>query len=172
MSLVTGVTVAAVLKELADIDCQLKWPNDVMVDDAKLAGILIEVPKAATSSSCRVVTGIGINHAEFTGELETGQAVISISGLGAGHISRECIIGALVTRLLENQQQYTHEGLSAFSHQWANLDYLAGKPVRVLLGDREEMGIARGISDSGELKVQIGDTVNTFNSGDVSVRKL
>ncbi len=171
LSLVTGVTVAQVLKKLTGIQSALKWPNDVMVNDGKLAGLLIEVPRS-TSSSCDVVTGIGINHAAFRDDEQVGQRAISICDLGSRHVTRSELIGYLVSDLIANYAKYETQGLSAFMQQWNKLDFLLGKDVTVLLGDKQMYGVANGLSDSGELLVKIDGKVQSFNSGDVSVRKL
>lgn len=171
LSLVTGVTVAQVLKNLTGIQSALKWPNDVMVNDGKLAGLLIEVPRS-TYNSCDIVTGIGINYVAFRGDEQVGQRAISICDLGGGHVTRSELIGHLVSDLIANYAIYETQGLSAFMQQWNELDYLHGKDVTVLLGEKQIYGVAKGLSGSGELLVKIDGKLQSFNSGDVSVRKL
>ena len=170
VSLVTGVTVATVLRELAGIDCRLKWPNDVIVENSKLAGLLIEVPKS-TAEFSKVVTGIGINYKLPDGVGAVGQAVTSIAGLCEKPPSRNDIIGNILGRLQKNYQDYQQNGLRNFVQQWHELDYLYDKPVRIIQGDSQLEGVARGVSENGELLVWIDDKLRSFHSGEVSVRR-
>jgi len=170
LSLVTGVTIADVLADLCGIDCQLKWPNDVYCQDAKLAGVLIEVPRS-TASSCSVVCGMGINCMPFPRSHAPDQPVTSISELSRTEVTREEIIGTLIQRLLDNYARYISQGLDGFLAQWNARDYLAGKDVCVLSGQERLLGVADGIAGNGELQVYINGELQLFNAGEVSIRR-
>lgn len=169
LSLVAGVTVASALKESVSIDCQLKWPNDVLIGGAKLAGLLIEIPQSS-STSCSVVTGIGINYRVLGEGAGIEQQTASLAGANA-LVSRCELIGKITSGLLINYPLYCRHGLAAFSGAWDVLDYLKGKPVTVFLHDQNIEGVAIGIADNGELLVDINGQVRAFNSGEVSVRR-
>lgn len=169
LSLIAGVTVASVLRENASIDCQLKWPNDILVDGAKLAGILIEIPQSSLSS-CTIVTGIGVNYKVLAEDCGIEQQTASLESAGA-LLSRCELIGKIASGLLVNYPAYCQYGLSAFAGSWDALDYLKGKPVTVFLHDKNIKGVAVGISEKGELLVDIDGNIRTFNSGEVSVRR-
>ena len=170
LSLVAGISVATVLRELTGLQCYLKWPNDIIVDDAKMVGLLIEVVRNS-NYDCRAVTGIGINYKTIDNSLAYGQKVTSIQDLCTNPPSRNQIIGAILGRMLTNYKNYIASGLHGFLHQWQLLDYLAGREVKVLLADNDIIGMAQGISETGELIVQVGGKVQRFSSGDVSVRR-
>lgn len=169
LSLVAGVTVASVLRESASIECQLKWPNDILVDGAKLAGILIEIPRSS-SSNCSIVTGIGINYQALTGDTGVGQQTASLESSHA-RLSRSELIGKITSGLLVNYPAYCQQGLAVFAGAWGALDYLNGRPVTVFLHDKNIEGVAVGIADNGELMVDVDGNIQTFNSGEVSVRR-
>ncbi len=169
LSLVTGVTVAEVLKNVCDVECRLKWPNDVLLEDAKLAGILIELCRSARQM-CSAVTGIGINTASGDTLAEIDQPIVSLADKMASGIERNEIIARLIESLLKNYRHYEHSGLNPFADRWAGLDCLAGKSVSIVSTDRTLEGIAAGVAKNGELLVRIDGKLRAFNSGDVSVR--
>ena len=169
LSLVTGVTVVGVIRERVTIDCQLKWPNDILVNGAKLAGLLIEIPQS-TVTSCSVVTGIGINFHALGDGANVEQQTAALTAAGTVP-SRNELIGRIAARLLDNYWLYCRQGLVAFAGEWDQLDYLKGKPVTVFLHNQNVQGIAMGIAENGELLVEINGKVQSFNSGEVSVRR-
>ncbi len=169
LSLVTGVTVASVLRGSARVDCQLKWPNDILISGAKLAGLLIEIPQS-TATSCSVITGIGINFRSIGAGANIEQQTASLATADV-LLNRNELIGIIASGLLHNYSTYCQHGLAAFASGWDELDYLKGKPVTVFLHDQNVEGVALGIATSGELLVNLNGTVRSFNSGEVSVRR-
>ncbi|MDO6461918.1 biotin--[acetyl-CoA-carboxylase] ligase [Granulosicoccaceae sp. 1_MG-2023] len=168
LSLVTGVAVAGVLRQLYDLRVSLKWPNDVLLDGHKLAGLLVEVPSANSSRTC-IVTGVGVNVLPPENP-DIRQPVASLSE-AVGEVDRNRLAGELIRELDASYRRFISEGIGPVLQQWRSLDYLHGREVNVLIGERTEQGLACGITENGELQVQIGDELRVFNSGDVSVRR-
>jgi len=173
LSLAIGVCVLRALRDLGISDIQLKWPNDILVGDRKLGGILIELRAEAAGPAC-VVVGIGLNVALGSELIEkiaaTGLRATDLSsGLNA-MISRNalaaCIIESCIGGLLEFEQQ----GLRPFIDEWRNADALRGRPVSVQAGDEKAGGVARGIDLSGALLVETPAGLKKFFSGEVTVR--
>ena len=168
LSLVTGVTVAEVLERECALQVALKWPNDVLLDGRKLAGLLVEVPSANSGRTC-LITGIGMNVLAPQDE-DINQPIASLAE--ADRVPpRDELVGRLIAALSANYRRFVAEGIAPFLTAWRAHDYLQGREVNVYLGDQIEQGMACGITADGELQVRIDGTVRLFNSGEVSVRR-
>jgi len=171
LSLVTGVSVAQALSDVCELDVQLKWPNDVIVQDRKLCGLLTEVQSKQGSDASTVITGIGINTLESDAVKAMGIGGVSLQEVLSEPPQREQIIAAVVGALITNYQHFYQQGWPAFSAQWASRDYLLGKTV-TLHGEQEQQAIVQGIDDQGALLVSDKNNSETraVFSGEVSVR--
>lgn len=158
-----GVALARALHGLGATSLRLKWPNDLVVDDAKLAGLLIEARGEA------VAVGIGLN-LDIASVPGVEQPWTDLRRAGATDVSRPRILGALLKGLLPALAEFEREGFAAFVGEWARFDALAGRAVRVHAGDRIEDGIALGIDASGGLRVRHVDGERIHHAGEVSVR--
>ena len=138
LSLAAGVAAA----EACGPQVRLKWPNDLLVDDRKLGGILVEV------SGGKAVCGIGIN--------------LSWAPPGAAMLgrSRDEVFGALRERLLH----WTSRPQEDVLERWRELSATLGRRVRVVAGDQSREGVAEAIGPRGELVV---DGI-PFSSGSVT----
>ena len=175
LSLVTGVSIAQVLHEVCDLDVQLKWPNDVIVHDRKLCGLLTELQSKQNAGTTTIVTGVGINILENDTVKQLGIGGISLQEVCDVVPARERIIASMVTALLKNYGLFYQQGWDAFGEHWASRDYLVGKSV-ILHGSQQEPQQQRvdvkGIDAKGALLVSDkgkGSTRAVY-SGEVSVR--
>jgi len=177
LSLVTGIAVAEGLEDIAAGKVGLKWPNDIIVNDRKLAGILIEVPKASTQQSS-VVTGIGINFRHGQEHEQIDQPFVVLESLSEKLPERSELIGQLAGRILTAYALFAEAGWQAFAEQWREYDYLNGQSVRIIRaagGEGAEnttdlAGIARGVSSDGGLIVEHDSESQVYYGGEVSVR--
>ena len=169
LSLVTGVSVAQALQDVCGLAVQLKWPNDVIVQDRKLCGLLTELQSKQGSTT--IITGIGINTLESDAIKQMGVGGISLQEVCDDVPPREQIIAAVVVILLKNYELFYQQGWAAFSEQWASRDYLAGKSV-TLHGAQGELQQAdvQGIDNNGALLVHDNGSTRAVYSGEVSVR--
>ena len=96
---------------------KLKWPNDLLVDDRKLGGILIELRAESDGPAC-VVIGIGVNVALGAPLLakiaETGMAATDLVTAGSGEPSRNAVAGAIVDCCIQGLLEFEREGLRPF----------------------------------------------------------
>ncbi len=182
LSLVVGVAVAESLNaqvSRAQADAGdnsnasrigVKWPNDLLADGKKLGGILVQL-RSDVVSGTQAVIGIGINvRMPESHAAQIDQAWCDLSGLGGEVMSRNALVAALLDAVLPALGQFEREGLSPFLSRWRRLDALAGKPVRVLEGPEVHEGVSLGISESGALRVRLGEQERNFHSGEVSLR--
>lgn len=175
LGLVIGVCELRALHELGVTGAKLKWPNDVLVDERKLGGILIELRAESGGPAC-VVIGIGLNVALGAPLLakiaETGIAATDLVTAGLVDPSRNTVAGALVDSCVRGLLEFERDGLRPFVENWRDADALQGKmvDVRGAVGEVTR-GLARGVDLHGALLVETADEgLKKFVSGDVSVR--
>ena len=175
LGLVIGVCELRALRSLGLTNGRLKWPNDVLVNDRKLAGILIEL-RAETDGPACVVIGIGLNIALGAPLLEkiaeTGIGAIDLVTAGLVEPARNTVAAALVDSCIRGLLDFERDGLRPFIEDWRGADALEGRMVDVKGAAGEiTKGLARGVDLHGALLVETPDQgLRKFVSGDVSVR--
>lgn len=149
---------------------QVKWPNDILWQQRKLAGILIDM-LAQPHAQSSVVIGIGLNTYQADTLEVTDRACAGIMDITQERPPRNRIAGLLLARLIEGLLAFEREGLSAFLSEWRSLDAFRGQAVRVLQAQGDVFGTALDVSERGTLLVcdEQGQQ-HEFLSGDVSLR--
>lgn len=173
ITLMMAVAVHDALEEIYQLDCDIKWANDIHVRDKKICGILAET--AETTKGLAVVVGIGINlkssnfPPEIAGiatsiEAETGQKINSGELL-------EALTGFLGYHyeILLGEKTSGGSGAEKIRQEWARRSsYAAGKKVRVLLENETISGTTDGIEENGALRVRTGaGETRIIQAGDV-----
>ena len=171
LPLAVGVSIAESLA-MFNVQVKLKWPNDVLHEGRKLAGILIESAGAGSvpHDASWAVTGIGINMA--LGEsmvAEIGRPVASIPWLA--ELDQDMLMATLASGLAEALVQFEHEGLGAFTQRWNALHAYTGQPVMILdNGKLQHEGLAIGVDDVGRFLLDTPSGRRAIVAGDVSLR--
>ncbi|WP_380183068.1 bifunctional biotin--[acetyl-CoA-carboxylase] ligase/biotin operon repressor BirA [Kalamiella sp. sgz302252] len=169
LSLVIGIVTAEVLQALGATDVKVKWPNDLYLNDRKLAGILVELTGKA-GDAANIVIGTGINLAMRSPDSSVvNQAWINLQEAGVA-IDRNTLAAALVNKMRDSLQQFEREGLAPFVERWSRLDNFMDRPVKLLIGDREIPGIARGIDQQGGLILEQDGVRKSWVGGEISLR--
>jgi len=168
LPLAVGTALAETLGRLGQ-PVQLKWPNDVLKDGDKLAGILVETA-SADSGGVWAVIGIGLNLA-MPDELEQriGRSVAAVPWLA--RMERDTLLAAILDGLAEALRLFDKSGFAAFSARWNLLHGWQGQLVTIL--DRGEVlheGLAAGVDDAGRLLLDTESGRMTIVAGDVSLR--
>ncbi len=150
----------------------IKWPNDIIWQAKKLAGILIEI-EAESHGVTKVIIGIGINVNMMA---STGQIIdqpwTALTQITKQSHDRNLIISALMNHLTPALQTFSEFGLSAFTNEWQQYDYLYGKQIFLNHGKHRFSGQALGITDQGYLRVKDEHgKVAAYSSGDTSISK-
>lgn len=175
LGLAAGVGVLRAVRACGLERALLKWPNDVVVDDRKLAGILIDVQGEA-GGPLRVVAGIGLNYslspaAEQAVLRSSGLAPTSMSaGGGDGIAGRNQVAACLINEIVKVLQQFGQSGFEPLLAEWSAADYLRGKQVVVATDDREIVGTAAGLSPDGQMLLDVDGRLQQVVTGDVRVR--
>jgi BirA family transcriptional regulator, biotin operon repressor / biotin---[acetyl-CoA-carboxylase] ligase len=175
LSLAIGVCALRALAQTGISGAALKWPNDLVVGDAKLGGILIEL-RAEAGGPAYVVIGLGLNVALADTVLRqvaaSGTQAADLSALGAGQPDRNRLAAALIGSMVTGLAQFGSDGFAAFAGEWRAADALAGKPVVISSDSGSIAGHARGIDSGGALCLQTRDGLQRFVTGEVSARAL
>ena len=174
LPLAIGVALAEALLVFG-IKVELKWPNDVLRDGAKLAGILIETAQnkaidPGAAASTWTVIGIGVNLA-MPQDLQNriGRAVADVSEL-LGH-DRERLLALLLSALSDALAEFDAQGFSVFAARWNRLHAYTGRTVRILDNDRVvHEGAAVGVDDKGCFLIDTAGGRIAVVAGDVSLR--
>ena len=191
LSLAVGVALAEALAEGGFGRVMLKWPNDLVIDDRKLAGILVEAGAGNARDTGRSRTG---------GDRRRGRSAIPRNGIacvvGAGLNldlaqadseridqpwtdfarafgrvpGRSALAARAANAILDACGQCADHGLTPFVARWERLDALRGRPVRILSGGAPLAGVARGIDTDGALLVEHAGGVVRYEAGEVRVR--
>ena len=170
LPLAAGVAVAEALADTGCSGIKLKWPNDIVAQDAKLGGILIE-SHAQIAGRCDVVIGVGINVCmpeNITTVID--QKVTDLSSVMQQRPSRNLLAALFLRRLVEALDTFTERGFSAFIDKWRGLDYVRDKNAVLLLAKNRVPGKVVGIDENGLLIMNVNGENRSFSSGELSLR--
>lgn len=169
LPLAVGVAVAETLAA-SGVDVRLKWPNDILRNGDKLAGILIETANdRQRRGTIWAVIGIGINLAQSSILTEQiGRAVADASELDS---DRERLMADLLTALADALPRFAEQGFAAFADAWNRRDAYAGAAVNIIDHGRVlQQGTAFGVDASGCLQLDTEQGRVAIAAGDVSLR--
>jgi BirA family biotin operon repressor/biotin-[acetyl-CoA-carboxylase] ligase len=170
LTLAVGVVIRRALRR-GGADVQLKWPNDLVWDDRKLGGILVEL-SAEAHGGCHVVIGVGLNVSmprHLLSEVcDWPRGGVDLAEAAGGAAPRRTSLALdAIEALAALLAGYPATGFTPYHREWLAADYLGGKTVLFGSGGR---GTARGIDADGALRVETAAGVERVISGDVSVR--
>ena len=171
LTLVMALSVAGSLKDCTDLDVQIKWPNDIILNGKKLVGILTEMSTEIDYIN-HVVIGVGINvNMEYLPEGIRDKA--TSLRLATGHVVRRSELIASTMKQFERYYGLFLESrnLESMREEYNQLLVNRGKEVRILGGKEEYNAVALGINSEGELLVRREDgSEEAVFAGEVSVR--
>ncbi len=172
LSLAVGIAMMRVLRELGVKEVGLKWPNDVVDGQGKLAGILIEAQGDMLGPSA-VVIGIGLNLRlpEMVAQ-QIGQPVSDLARVMAVMPERNRLLALLLQALADVLAEFTQRGFAGLRDEWERYHLYQGRKVCMSLPDGSRpVGIVRGVTDDGALRVETQHGVQVFNAGEISLRE-
>ncbi|MGH8214622.1 MAG: biotin--[acetyl-CoA-carboxylase] ligase [Rhodanobacteraceae bacterium] len=173
LSLAAGVAAIRALEDRGVRGVALKWPNDLVHEDAKLGGILVELA-GEFMGPCRAIIGIGINvHLpESTRRMLDRPCADLVRLCGGAPPMRSELAAALIARLTAALDAFDESGFGTFGAAWAERDALVGRSVRVEDARGEVEGIASGVDAHGALQLRTPAGLRSIESGEVTVRPL
>jgi len=173
LSLAAGVAVINALEVSGVRNVGLKWPNDILWNSRKLAGLLVDVQGEAAGPS-RVILGLGLN--VMIGEKDAkriDQPWVDVKTILDQVIDRNQLVASLINQLDDMFNRFDTAGLGAFEQDWLEAHVFHGKTVNLLHGDEKLVGVVEGIDASGAIKLRdTSGQVNHYHSGEVSLRAV
>ena len=171
LSLVVGIALIRCLQSFGIDTAAMKWHNDIVVNDAKLAGILIDVV-GETSGPCAVIIGVGINVAmpqiAAAGIEQSWTDMRTVTGRDT--ISRNQLAARLLDHMLPVIATFESDGLQPFLDEWNRFDSVKGCQINLQLSGETVSGKACGVDAGGALLVETSAGRQRFASGEVSLR--
>lgn len=169
LSLVIGIVMAEVLQRLGAEGVRVKWPNDLYLQDRKLAGILVELT-GKTGDAAQIVIGAGVNLTMRRVESEVvNQGWTNLQEAGI-RIDRNMLAVQLIKELREALNLFEQEGLTPYLSRWEKLDNFINRPVKLIIGEKEIFGISRGIDTQGALLLEQDGVIKPWVGGEISLR--
>ncbi len=171
LSLAVGIGLTKFLNQHCNQQVSLKWPNDILVKDKKMAGILVEASGDSNDSSFLNI-GIGINwdmqaHAE-----EIDQPWINLKSILQTRLDRNQILAMILLQLDKILTRYIEQGFDSFRHDWPSQSAYYGKSVVIHTHIGQVTGVEVGIDKNGAIKLKNNDGEKSFFSGEVSLRAI
>lgn len=172
LSLLVGVVVVDALVKAGLEDVQLKWPNDVLHQRRKLAGILLEVT-GDVAGPCQVVIGIGlnVNMPDFASK-KIDQPWTDVNSILDDSISRSQLLALLLNELMPKLKEFERTGFAPFRDRWQELDAFSEKEVKLIFGHESIVGREIGVDNKGAILIQTKKGVESFSGGEVSLRNV
>ncbi len=169
LSLAVGIAAAEALEACGARGVRLKWPNDLVLGDAKLGGILVELG-GEIAGPCHAIIGVGINCVLPTAlRAALARPCADLADACVTPPTRHQLAVALVSRLVAMLDAFAQSGFAAYAGAFAERDALAGRNVRIVGARRTFAGIAAGVDARGALQVRGGDGLYSVDSAEVSV---
>jgi BirA family biotin operon repressor/biotin-[acetyl-CoA-carboxylase] ligase len=172
LSLAVGVAIVRALNKLGAQGVKLKWPNDILTGQGKLAGVLIEAQGDMLGPST-VVIGIGLN-CNLPASLgpRIRQAASALDEVCAAMPTRNQLLAELLMELARVLQQFAKSGFAGLRVEWERYHFHQNRQVRLRFGDGQTVnGVVRGVGDNGELCLETAQGMRRFNSGEVGVER-
>ena len=168
LSLAVAILVVDALRACGYEGMGVKWPNDILLNSCKLAGILIEISGEA-EGPCKVVIGIGINvKMPYSSGLGIDQAFTDLASNFEISPDRSRIVASLVARLSAGLGVFASHGFAAFAPRWNDIDVYRGRDVEIISGSTRRVGRALGVSDTGALLLETEDGVAHIAGGELT----
>ena len=170
LSLAVGVALIRGLKRLGISDVEVKWPNDLLWRGRKLAGVLLEMSGDA-AGECFVVIGVGINVKMPEAAAEViDQPWVDLQQVLGEAPSRNRLLAELMNELVPVLEQFSEEGFVSFQKEWQAANAHHNQVISLNLGNRQQLGVCRGVDQSGALLLEAEGKLEAFHGGEVSVR--
>lgn len=168
LSLAVGVAVAEALRACG-VHAQVKWPNDILLDDAKLGGILVETHGDVLGPTS-VVIGIGLN-IKLDSAIKAGidQPVTDVASANA-EIGRNALFGAVLQTLVDVLEAFSQRGFVGLRDRWRALHAWQGRTVNVTAASEHYSAKVIDIAEDGALIVERGGATSRLTSADISVK--
>jgi BirA family biotin operon repressor/biotin-[acetyl-CoA-carboxylase] ligase len=170
LTMALGLATQRAIDEIAEVACDLRWPNDVLLNDRKLAGIMVqggEAP-AAGMAGAALIAGIGVNVNQTAFPAELREIATSLRNETRREFSKEALLDRVVAESLKYAGLLVERGKRPVLEQFeAHSSYVDGKSVVVEMPGGELTGITAGLDENGYLRVRTARGMETIVTGGV-----
>ncbi|MET1257272.1 bifunctional biotin--[acetyl-CoA-carboxylase] ligase/biotin operon repressor BirA [Aliikangiella maris] len=172
LSLAIGLSMVQTINQLAETPVKIKWPNDLLVNHQKVAGILVEANGESHDTSFLNI-GVGIN---WDMQHQQGEPIdqpwANLKPLLVKSVTRNELLAKLLVDLDETLNIYQQQGFEPFSSLWPALSAVYQQPVHIITPQDTYSGTEAGIESNGALRLETPQGIKIFHSGEVSLRKV
>lgn len=167
LSLACALAVLRSLRKLSYEGGQVKWPNDVLFKNKKLAGILLEV-SGDVSGPCKIVIGIGLNtDMPFDAGKSIDQPFSDLISAKGVAVDRNLIASVLVSELVVIIREFELSGFSSLVGEWMSADAYLGRGIEVRSAHNAQLGLCAGVDGCGRLLLDTAEGRKTISGGEV-----
>jgi BirA family biotin operon repressor/biotin-[acetyl-CoA-carboxylase] ligase len=171
LSLAIGVAVRRALTQIGVEQVQLKWPNDIYINQKKLGGILLEMV-GDPAGQCTVIIGIGIN---VTMPDKSAQSIdqqwTDLKSCAGKSVSRNQLAALIIENCFNLLADYEVQGFTAYRDEWQANDAFQGKQGIIITPKQSIAGTVRGVDNVGALQMELKNgEINSFVGGELSLR--
>ena len=160
---------AVLVKVLSDYNPKIKWPNDIIINDKKCIGILLEGVTKEKQECVIIGVGINVNTTKFPEDLLF--KATSLRNESNKRIDKESLLEKIIEEFINEYSDYKNKK-SDYLNIVRNNFYLDNKDISFLYNNREERGNVQGIDDEGNLIVKTNDKILYLNSGEVTLSNI
>lgn len=169
LTFLTAVAVARAIEQSGNFTPQLKWPNDVLLDGRKVAGLLNEL-NAETEQVHFLILGIGVNlnmtQDQFPSDLRTPATSLLIES--GERITRLDFTRTLLQAIDDLYALYREDGFAAIVSEWERRSHMVGRQVEVDGQTNRRAGVVQGVDEAGALLLRLADgRVEKIVAGDI-----
>ncbi len=173
LTFMTAVAVAKTIRKMFRVSVEIKWPNDVLVNERKVCGILTETSTRGNAVDF-VIIGVGVNaNVDLTSfPKDLWVSVTSLEAEMKGEVDRERFLCVLLKEMENYYKMLQEKKFELVLEEWKSLTTLFGARVEVTSFEEKIRGLAVGVNQNGSLEVQLKNgTVRKILSGDVVKQK-
>jgi BirA family biotin operon repressor/biotin-[acetyl-CoA-carboxylase] ligase len=170
LTMALGLAAQRAIDDIADVACDLRWPNDVLLNDKKLAGIIVQAADAPAGRGALIAgLGVNVNQAGFSGDIR--QIATSLLIETGKEFSKVRLLDRIVAESLRYGELLAERGKDPILSQFeARSSYVRGKAVNVEMPNGTITGITAGLDENGFLRVQTDRGIETIVAGGVRPR--
>ena len=167
ITLMAAVALCWAIENLTGLTLGIKWPNDIIIDGKKTAGILTESMLSMDGVEF-IICGIGINVHQRQFDDDISHKACSLV-MSAGHINKTLLAASVIDAFFDAYNAFLKHGLDAFIPAFREKNVLRGE-VTVISPNRRDIGTLLGFDDSGAILIDTDEGIKRFVAGEVSIR--
>jgi BirA family biotin operon repressor/biotin-[acetyl-CoA-carboxylase] ligase len=171
LTMALGLAVQRAVDDLAEVACDLRWPNDLLLNEKKLAGVMVQSAETPDTKGVLIAgIGVNVNQTEFPPELLSIATSLRIE-TGREH-SKEALLDRIVAESLRYASLLEDRGKGPIFEQFeARSSYVRGKSVEIDAPGRIISGFTAGLDNNGFLLVQTATGIESIVAGGVRLRQ-